>query len=76
MTKRKWNHRLICMDTLLGRTRTDNTTADLCNAEYAVRSDTFLFHSRSIQILGFHGPMGLAAPIRHRYLHKYRPLFP
>ncbi|PPK76651.1 hypothetical protein B0F87_103258 [Methylobacter tundripaludum] len=41
MTKRNWNHRLICMDTLLGRTRTDNATTDLCNAEYAVRTFTY-----------------------------------
>jgi|GEM_PF-1289081 len=41
MTKRNWNHRLICMDTLLRRTRTDNTTTDLCNAEYAVRTFTY-----------------------------------
>jgi len=41
MTKKNWNHRLICMDTLLGRTRTDNTAADLYNAKYAVRTFTY-----------------------------------
>jgi len=40
MTKRNWNHRLIFMNTLLGRTRTDNATADLCNAN-AVRTFTY-----------------------------------